>query len=243
MKTMNGRRGLTIVEVAVVLMVLMLLVGILLPALSTRGCRINSRQIKDATQVRNIVQALTIFANGNRDQYPLPSKLDIDNATVADAGEAKDTTADILSILIYNSSISPELCVSPSEASGSIRIDERYQNQKPEAAVRPDAALWDPAFSGDFTSAEGGNLSYATLQTSEKRLSRWSNSFNAEEVVLGNRGPEIESYSADHTRISTVKKNSVTFAIHGGKTTWEGNIGYNDNHVNFETRLAPEEVT
>jgi hypothetical protein len=34
-----------------------------------------------------------------------------------------------------------------------------------------------------------------------------------------------------------VDKNSLTFLIHGSRTKWEGNIGYNDNHVNFETTL------
>jgi hypothetical protein len=36
-----------------------------------------------------------------------------------------------------------------------------------------------------------------------------------------------------------VGKNSNTLLIHGGRTTWEGNIAYNDNHVNFETRPTP----
>jgi hypothetical protein len=33
---------------------------------------------------------------------------------------------------------------------------------------------------------------------------------------------------------------SNTLLIHGGRTTWEGNICYNDNHANFETRADPE---
>ena len=33
---------------------------------------------------------------------------------------------------------------------------------------------------------------------------------------------------------------SNTLLIHGGRTTWEGNIAYNDNHITFETRPDPE---
>jgi prepilin-type processing-associated H-X9-DG protein len=30
--------------------------------------------------------------------------------------------------------------------------------------------------------------------------------------------------------------------IHGGKDTWEGNIAYNDGHVNYETQPNPKEL-
>ena len=36
---------------------------------------------------------------------------------------------------------------------------------------------------------------------------------------------------------------SLTFLIHGSRVKWEGNIGYSDNHVNFETSEAPESLT
>jgi hypothetical protein len=36
---------------------------------------------------------------------------------------------------------------------------------------------------------------------------------------------------------------SNTFLIHGAKETWEGNIAYNDNHVQYETALAPAGAT
>ena len=34
-----------------------------------------------------------------------------------------------------------------------------------------------------------------------------------------------------------------TLLIHGGRTTWEGNVGFNDGHVSFETKPTPEGVT
>ena len=43
---------------------------------------------------------------------------------------------------------------------------------------------------------------------------------------------------ADYTARCGVGSN--TLLIHGGRTTWEGNVAYNDNHVNFETRPDPE---
>ena len=113
-------------------------------------------------------------------------------------------------------------------------------------AANPAAALWDPAFRCDFLRQPGGNVSYAHLQPSDSRLSMWSDTFNASEAVLGNRGPAIAESSTDdagHTSVKLRKDKSKTFRIHGLQSSWEGNIAYNDGHVNFETRYAPESMT
>ena len=247
------RRALTVIEVVVVLFVLVVLLFILMPALSSTGRGRGHRQIKDGTQIRNVVQAMTIFAQGNKDSYPLPSQVDVNNQTVVigTAGDAstqrgKDTTNNILSILVFNSSISPELLYSPNEANSSIKIFTDYQNVNPKAATVPANAVWDPALRCDFTTGDG-HTSYAHLMPDGDpakrtgRLQRWANTFNATEPVFGNRGPLVTGRDAQGSILHDKKSN--THAIHGGRTTWEGNIGYNDNHVNFETRMDPTEIT
>ncbi|MFT3683342.1 MAG: prepilin-type N-terminal cleavage/methylation domain-containing protein [Phycisphaerales bacterium] len=193
-------RGFTLVELAAVMTVGAGAVGF--GAAALHGPRDTARQIKDATQERNMLQACVIFAQGNKDVYPLPSLLDVNNMTVKDQGRAKDTTANIFSILIYNASISPELVYSPVENNAKIKIHKSYELTNPKTAVRPADALWDPAFSADFTSEKGGNFSYAHLQPSASksgkagqagRLKRWSNTFNGDEALISNRGPEITS--------------------------------------------------
>jgi prepilin-type N-terminal cleavage/methylation domain-containing protein len=272
---MKKTRAFTLIELLVVIAIIALLVGILLPALAK--ARASARQIKDATQVRNIVQAMTIFAQGNRDAYPTPSTLDANNATInlpatANTLSAKNHTGAVLSVLIWNASISPELCVSPSESSGSVSVDDNYQNSNPAAitdATRRTAALWDPAFRGTpYDSAQGNtastntnsNNSYANLVWfAGARSSRWSNTFNATEASFGNRGPVYNSTgnalpTTDQIAgltgtgswtlsTGTLGTGSNTLAIHGGRNTWEGNIAYNDNHVTLESRPDPIEVT
>jgi prepilin-type N-terminal cleavage/methylation domain-containing protein len=108
---------------------------------------------------------------------------------------------------------------------------------------------------GSAATAEGNN-SYALIPYFGGRRTKWSNSFSATEAILGNRGP---CYNAQNTMenliwvpvpaattgtpgFSTTRRgvDSIAMQIHGGRTTWEGNVAYNDNHVTFETRPDPE---
>jgi hypothetical protein len=230
-----------LIELVVVVVVVLIIVGILFPAFAIS--RQSRRQFKDATQVRGIHQGLVLALPQNDDSYPLPSRLDRRDTTVAAQGREKDTTANIISILIYNGFIGPELCVSPAESNSKIRVMGGYSYSNPRAAVSPSMALWDPAFSADFAGGKVGNLSYAhTLPADERLKKTWANTFQATEAAIGNRGPEIVSMStAGGGRTFTPRlADSNTYRIHGGRTTWEGNISYNDNHVAFETRLDPE---
>src|SRR4051812_35764360 len=124
MRTRNplhlSRRGLSRVELIVIIVVAVGVVcvlmcaglaGIMLPALAK--ARSSARQIKCGTQVRNVVQAMTIFAQGNKDMYPLPSVADPNNQTTAVAGRAKDTSNNVLSMLCFNSSIDPMFLYCP----------------------------------------------------------------------------------------------------------------------------------
>lgn len=249
------RRGFTLVDLIALIIAISIIAFVAFEFFARASTGSGSaRQLKDSTQVRGISQSMIVWANNNNGEYPLPSRLDLSDLTVAEKGRGKDTTANIFSILNYNGMISPGICVSPSESNSSISVDQDYEFTSPRSAVSPSGALWDPAFSADFTARGGGNLSYGHLQPSGTRgvasspgvwateptgrLLAWRDTFDSTQAVLGNRGPEIASVGADYT--PTMKnKSSNTFLIHGGRGTWEGNIGYNDGHVTFETSLKP----
>ncbi len=276
------KRAFTLIELLVVIAIIALLVGILLPALGK--ARQSARQVKDSTQVKNVVTAFVTWAQGNKDNYPKPSQIDKNSATVLPAATAtatqylKDNTGNMLSLLIWNGQVTPELCVSPAEASSLVKADDQYANSRPVAAEVAADALWDPGFAGTprDTGANGGgakrrgglannfgNNSYAQGMMVGNRGARWSNTFKADEAVFGNRGPQFSSttaasagaltdedrYAATGWRLNPAGGtappgvDSNTLLIHGGRQTWEGNIGYNDNHVTFETRADPESVT
>jgi hypothetical protein len=252
-----------IVIVSVVLvggcLVSALFAGIMLPALGK--ARSSARQLKDSTQVRGITQAFVVWASNNNSSYPVPSEFDLKDETVA-AGKApwaKDTTGNILSLMVFNGSISPEICISPAEANtGSVQCYTNYEYSNPTGAASPTNAMWDPKFRGtpeDVLGPDGnpvvgvGHQSYAHAIPLGNRRKQWGDTYNATEAVFGNRGPTYtQSDTGPSSRAWTLMAgptgaSSATLLIHGGRSTWEGNIAFNDNHVSFETTATPMTIT
>ncbi|MFO0858194.1 MAG: prepilin-type N-terminal cleavage/methylation domain-containing protein [Phycisphaerales bacterium] len=107
-----------------------------------------------------------------------------------------------------------------------------------------------------------GNNSYSMTPYFGGRRSKWNSTLQSTEAVIGNRGPTYTLTGTPDTGTFALVSNataptpwtagavgtnapgsqSVTLQIHGGRTSWEGNIAYNDNHVNFETRPDPENL-
>jgi len=232
-------------------------VAIVLPLLAR--FRATVRQQRDATQVRGMHNGMAIWAMNNNDAYPIPSQIDAKHSTIA-AGQPKDLPRHVVSVLIFEGFFSADICVSPAEINPLISIHESFDYSRPQAAANPAKARWDPAFAAtphdtdtNSLAIGRGGLSYAILPFVGERRKLWTSTSAATTAIIGNRGP---AYDADgdgpHFRWKLHKDtggsqggnvevgvSSNTLRIHGGRTTWEGNVVYNDNHVNFETSPAP----
>lgn len=234
----RSRPAFTLVEAAALSIVAA--AGLAMSQPATSRARDSARQIKDATQIRGIGMALAIWAQQNRDEYIRPSRVDRDDTTVMGPAATKDTTAAVFSIMIWNGFISPELCVSPVENNPSIRVCDRYQNAHPRGAPKPAEAMWDPAFSADFTGGNTGNVSYAHQMLFGERLKEWSATFNAMKPVLANRGPQVSSAEYlpdDLVKPTLATTDSNTFKFFREKGAWSGNVLFNDAHVEFVAKL------
>jgi prepilin-type N-terminal cleavage/methylation domain-containing protein len=252
----NRKSGFTLIELLVVIAIIALLIGILLPALGK--ARRSAQQLKDSTQIRNILQSMAVFASNNKDTYPLPSRIDKADNTITVGGTdsfRKDTTRNIFSILIFDGSIPTELAMGTTEPNGQFEQYKDYELSNPLGAVRRELALWDPKFSAnplDSTSSTAvanqntsGNFSYAHTLPLGKRKSMWANTFAATEASLANRGPTYTGGGTDQPWILTQDQygeQSNTLLIHGSRSKWEGLVGFNDAHVTFENEADPEKL-
>ncbi len=201
------RQGFTLIELLVVIAIIALLIGILLPALGR--ARKNANQLKDATQLRGIMQSMETWASDYRGDYPNPDRVDRANWTedTQSPGTSKNRTGAILGLMITSSSIVPEQCVSGSEVA-AISPHLGYQFDKPEAAEIDNNALWDPIFKGspddhkyadwvDFSTQgldeEIGHNSFAHMILGGARKSEWKSNLSASTPLWANRGPVYEA--------------------------------------------------
>jgi len=240
----GSARGFTLVELGVCIVVALLIALLVAPLLRGKG-RTGPHHSKDPTQVRGIHQGLVMWAQNNQDRFPLPSQLDAADDTVLAPAASKDTTSNIMSVLMYNGFFGPEICISPQEVNPQIAQMTTYAYSMPTMANRPAKALWDPTFNADFSAPGGGHFSYAHTLPSGPRLKHWVSTFAADVPIVSNRGPQVTAmtWGTLGEALPTYDAKSNTLRIHGSPKTWEGAVVYADNHVNYEVDLSPPTAT
>lgn len=228
---------LDLVTIVVVILVVCALFGLVVPMLGSTGRQ--DRPMKDFRNVHDIGNGMYLFAQSNKDQYPLPSLLDAAGATINAEASTKDTTANIISMLIYAKFFAPPICVSPLETNVNIVVDVDFESAAPSSAANPKLALWDPSFSADFTRPKGGNLSYALMLPSGPRLALWTTNASSTQAILGTRGPLIAGVTKVVNGQVTPRYNreSLSMRRFGSQAMWQANVAYNDGGMGGTTEL------
>jgi prepilin-type N-terminal cleavage/methylation domain-containing protein len=234
MKRSNRKSGFTLVELLVVMAIIALLLGLLLPALAK--ARATARQVKDATQLRQIHTAWLTWSRAFNGNFPTPGVIDRVGQIPGKGAEdiLANSHANLYGACLAQNYFSAQLCISPSEASANVANASTYNFNAYNVAQD---TYWDKNNLTRFKADLGAvsNTSYGTLLINGARKTKqWKESLDSKFAVVGNRGVNGGVYTAP------VYTTSKTLEIHGGRSSWEGNICYNDNHVNFEQNFTPE---
>ncbi|XHC26141.1 prepilin-type N-terminal cleavage/methylation domain-containing protein [Phycisphaerales bacterium ac7] len=145
------------------------------------------------------------------------------------------------------------------------RENSEFNYSFPETAVNPSKALYDPQFRGSKLDPQANNSgvvgqvyghnSYAHLPIACAAMENWSTvTALGNTAVVGNRGPVYvpaqggnavntppseEWRLASGSQVGGVGEHSQTLLIHGSRSSWAGNLGFNDGSVRFESEPNP----
>ena len=230
---MKKRNGFTLIELLVVMAIIALLLGLLLPALAK--ARASARQVKDATQLNQTHKGWLIMSTDYNDIFPTPGLVNRCGNTPGKGPEDQSVNshANLFGATISAEYATPQILVSPSEASANVAIASTYDI---ESYSPPLDKFWDTnnfsRFKADLQ--QTCNTSYGTcLLYGDRKSRQWRKSLDSKFAVIGNRGVENSSYDED------TYLGSKTLQIHGTRKEWVGNICYNDNHVELTRTFAP----
>lgn len=231
------RRGFALADLmAIVFVITILAVLALFTPPSCAPGRPNVKILKDATQMKMIHQAWTIYANEHEDRLPTPGLINrrpvlvdgqiMDVPGVGDEELAFNTTPYVHSACIMQNYYPPEICVGPTEPNPVVVVVKKDYDWEAYDAVAD--VYWDPSFRGDLD--ELCHFSYASIPVcGERQASTWKNTFNNTTAAIGNRGP----------RNGVSDPASLANLTHGTSKAWRGNVCYADNFIKVETSFTP----
>jgi prepilin-type N-terminal cleavage/methylation domain-containing protein len=246
------RKAFTLVELMVVISIIALLMGLLLPALSSAMRSAKSK--KEMVQLRGLHQTMGVYASENDGKYPIPGNIRRDPLNgpggqqfIQGVGKVKpihNHTAAIASTLISMKYAQPEIMVSPAENNAEIGIkgqvvegDEGEPVAYDYAAWQPhNGSYWDESFRARLGNDEADHISFSNLTLlGPARRGRWHDTAGGDTIVWSSRGTKDGDTSSDE-----YSKNPI-LQMHGPENTWNGHTVSSDGAVLVAQNFYPEQ--
>lgn len=227
---MRQTRAFTLIELLVVISIIALLIGLLLPALN--AARKAAQRAENSSRIRGIHQNMVIFSNGNNGNYPgLKSNGTLIRNTQADremygimfgVGHGRQTRIR-MAVLLNNNYVTADYVVSPGET--------LTQWEGPHQTVSVDSYSYAMLTLGGQTGQNTTGALYPWVRNND-----WKDTANADAVVISDRNVAMDGVgnNAAESDADGVKDKvqSIWTTTPGD---WRGHVGWNDNHVTFET--------
>ena len=248
------RKAFTLVELMVVISIIVLLMGLLLPALSSAMRSAKSK--KEMVQLRGLHQTMGVYASENDGKYPTPGNIrrnPLNGAGgqqyiqgVGKVNPLHNHTAAIASTLLSMKYAQPEIMVSPAENNAEIGIKGQIveaESGEPEpynyASWRPhEGSFWDEEFRarlGD-SAGESDHISFSNLSLlGPARRARWHDTAGSDTIVWSTRGTKDGDTSLDD-----YTKNPI-LQMHGPENTWNGHTVTADGAVLVAQNFYPDQ--
>jgi prepilin-type N-terminal cleavage/methylation domain-containing protein len=265
MNSPKNTKGFTLVELLVVMAIIALLLGLLLPALAK--ARATARQVKDATQIKQVHAGLLTAGADNGGLNPLPGTINhvgvvpgrhtgADAPRVGSGGdERQNNHANLWGAMIGRSFINAQILISPAEVNSQVSACVRYNQNRINPAYD---CYWDPIDAIGAGSTPGFQAGQATGFRADLSAGTAGASgvCNTSYATIGldptnRRAREWKNSGNSQYAIignrgpqggstdPTIFTNSKTLLIHGGAREWDGNLGFNDNHCELARTFYP----
>ncbi|MAT82191.1 MAG: hypothetical protein CMJ29_11185 [Phycisphaerae bacterium] len=241
------RKAFTLVELMVVISIIALLMGLLLPALSSAMRSAKSK--KEMVQLRGLHQTNGVYASENDGKFIMPGEIDrksVSGQYIPGVGETNpyfNHTGAICSALISHKYAEPEIMVSPAENSPQIGVKGQITESGGEpvgydyTTYQPtEGTYWDENFRTNLdTEDEVDHASFCNLTlVGAGRRGRWNDTAGGDTICWSTRGTLNGDMTLDDYKFSP------TLLMHGPPNSYVGHFVTADGAVLVTKNFVPD---